>query len=367
MRNENELQNEIDVMPQTFFIKYFKAAKDNGYLPTVSQLKSEMNFIDLTGILTKENLKGCDAAGDMSAPVITDELNDFLNDSLYATLPLYTHQLVRYNKGCYKVIDFVMIDDPEQFTSYIKNLKNSNGDPVDSSGGYIIYSMQVTGFSFLNILNHGRVWHTDERFEVIVIVVKGYTGTAFYPLFQIPEDGYAVEGCSVLFDIMPDDVIDFTDKERKVWNDVGKNYFRFPYNNATEAHYNTIVSNILVFNATINYMLEKSKPKAVRKSKSSGNTSVYYDTSFKGKPRRRVERVVDGGLVISSVNPPKSFEGMRSITYKTAKWDRKGFTRKLKNGGTTYVRPTECARHALKDVANNQETRHSTIILKGKS
>lgn len=128
-----------------------------------------------------------------------------------------------------------------------------------------------------------------------------------------------------------------------------------------EARCERDVLNILIYFARLNYILTKHKAKPVYGS-GKKKAKVGYDKSGRGEQKRKITRIIDGTVRIDSVKPPHAFEGERTIKYKIAKWNRRGYVRTYKSGKKVYVKPAVCHRKALSEIDDKQEVRKADVI-----
>lgn len=134
---------------------FMRAAKDLGIIDSLSSLKRNNNYIDLYPLQTKETLKGTYPA-DMPKPLFDDTIMNFIDSSIYACLPLYESQLVRFNKDLYAHVTFNVVNDIIKKGIEAGKIDAELDDAVD-----LAIHVVVTTFSFSH---NNHVWMFDQAF-----------------------------------------------------------------------------------------------------------------------------------------------------------------------------------------------------------
>lgn len=338
--------------------KYFNAAKYQGLLQTVSELKKENNFIDLTGLLTDEELKICKYE-DVFIPPKFDDVSEFRRSHKYASVPLYEHQFIRVG-NTYLFATFRMIDSIGEDYEFIKNLiEKSDGNRVFEYD----YTLFIRRYGFHTFVEtNDRVWNLSEEFLTHVYVYKDLDTGEYHTRFNVINNDEVpiVDGFWKIDECIDHSLITFTDEERAIFEAMKDEWF--PKTKATDIKESieSCVANLIGYFVIINKMLYEKRTKTLRNS--GKKAKVTYDKSVKGEPPRKLTRVVDGKIKIVSEKKPKAFDGVKHVNYQVAKWNRRGYERTLKSGKTIYIQPTTCHRKALEDIENNQEVRKSDMI-----
>ena len=84
-----------------------------------------------------------------------------------------------------------------------------------------------------------------------------------------------------------------------------------------------------------NYQLSLGKPKAKR---GSGNKIQTKAGEIDRNPKPKIVRALSGGILVTSVKPPRPASPDTIRTYHIAAWKSRGHIRHYKDGRTTYVR-----------------------------